>query len=93
MNSRTFLKAWEQLSGIRLIGEGKNRFLRDCQAISHIEPKHLVRALKTASRTGLFDIKYIEAVALNSRCAVRLRGDGKVIDFAKAILRRRKRGL
>lgn len=91
MNSRVFLRAWEQLSGIRLIGEGKARFLRDCQGVLHLEPKHLICALKTASRTGLFDLRYIEAVALNSRCgSYRRCGDGKVVDFAKAA-RRRKR--
>lgn len=89
MDAIQFLKRWEANTGLYLVGENRNRFLRHCDQILYLERDHLEIALRTAARSGTIDLKYIEAVALN----VRRSGDstGDVIDFVSA--RQKKRAL
>ncbi|MCL5292087.1 MAG: hypothetical protein M1548_06105 [Actinobacteria bacterium] len=67
MDPLKFLKTWERHSGLYLVGEDRQSFLEECGQILYLEPKHLETALKTARQTGTFNLKYIEAIALNVR--------------------------
>ncbi|MHB0976348.1 MAG: hypothetical protein ACYC1U_04035 [Candidatus Aquicultorales bacterium] len=82
MDRQAFLRLFQKKSGIYLLGEGRRSFLEECGQLLYLETEYLDRAVQTAARTGTFDLRYMEAVALNVRHSKAT--EGKVIDFLKA---------
>lgn len=83
MDRNTFLKQWEEHTGLYLVGENREAFLEECGQLLYLDLKHLTTGLRAAGRSGTFDLKFVEAVALNARGAEREEADN-VIDFLKA---------
>lgn len=67
MNKNDFLRKWESYSKLRLIGDERNRFLEECELILYLDDDVLEMALKVASRKRVYDLQYIEMVALHLR--------------------------
>lgn len=67
MNRYSFLKIWESYSGLKLIGEERDRFLKDCDLILYLDDDILEMALKVAAQKHNFDLQYIETVGLHLR--------------------------
>lgn len=67
MHKQEFLKEWEKYSGLRLIGDERERFLKECELILYLDDDILEMALKVASQKRNFDLQYIETVGLHLR--------------------------
>ena len=67
MNKYDFLKKWESYSGIRLIGNERDRFLKECDLILYLDDDILEMSLKVASQKDKYDLQYIETVGLHLR--------------------------
>lgn len=92
MNRYEFLKIWESYSGLKLIGEEREQFLKECDLILYLDDDILEMALKVASQKRNFELQYIETVSLHLRQylhRVRYEAlDGKGESAAKKIPRR-----
>jgi len=67
MNKFEFLKRWESYSGLRLIGDKRDRFLKECDLILYLDDDVLEMALKVAAQKDNYDLQYIETVGLHLR--------------------------
>lgn len=67
MEKYEFLKKWETFSGLRLIGEERERFLKECGLILYLDDDVLEMALKVAGQKENYDLQYIETVGLHLR--------------------------
>jgi len=67
MHKQEFLKKWEEFSGLRLIGDERERFLKECELILYLDDDILEMALKVAGQKRNFDLQYIETVGLHLR--------------------------
>lgn len=67
MDKFEFLKKWESYSGLRLIGEERDRFLKECDLILYLDDDVLEMALKVAAQKDNYNLQYIETVGLHLR--------------------------
>jgi len=67
MHKHEFLKKWEEYSGLRLISDERERFLKECELILYLDDDILEMALKVAGQKRNFDLQYIETVGLHLR--------------------------
>ncbi|MCL6471988.1 MAG: hypothetical protein K6T91_04170 [Firmicutes bacterium] len=67
MDKHEFLKTWENYSGLRLIGDEREKFLEECGLILYLDDDILEMSLKVAAQKHNFDLQYIETVGLHLR--------------------------
>ncbi|HZD60580.1 MAG TPA: hypothetical protein VE439_09040 [Anaerolineae bacterium] len=67
MDKHEFLNKWEAYSGLRLIGEERNRFLKECSLVLYLDDDIIEMALKVATQKRNYNLQYIETVGLHLR--------------------------
>ncbi|NCO66695.1 MAG: hypothetical protein COW32_02340 [Candidatus Aquicultor secundus] len=67
MNKYDFLKKWEAKSGLKLIGEERDRFAKECELLLYLDDDILEMALKVAGQKRNYNLQYIETVGLHLR--------------------------